>query len=459
MLTDREIVAAMQEANPLPEPELLSMDPAGFDVLLEKISERRVPMLHTPDMRTEQSPGDAHPIAPGPKRVRKPAVVLVSFVLMLAAVGIGALIFLGGGADTAPEATTTTAEQVSPTTAVTTIPSATTVPEVAPTTPVPVAPIPAGEFITYGPEQGVPNGCGYSIAFAGTDAYLAGECGLLHFNGTTWRHLAELPYSNWLLDVAVAPDGTLWVADVDFDVLRWNGRELVEYDFRAYAIEVTSDGTVWAIQYPRWDNWEAEQDQLMALWHLEDSEWVLDKNEDHEGLTTGPDGTLWVETRGCCVVVDGFDHSYPVLRSFDGSSWMTHDTPANSRLAGFASDGSIIVTQDHTVAVQDGDDWVSYDLPTLAELGIDPIYDELGVPTIGDPDETLDLRFLRITEQETLWGLSYYGAFSFDGDEWTRYTTAEGLASDKLLFVEIGPDGSLWFGTEDAGVTRYLPEQ
>ena len=55
MLTDREIVAVMQEANPLPEPHLLPDDAAGFDLLLEKISKRRVPMLSTPETRTEEA--------------------------------------------------------------------------------------------------------------------------------------------------------------------------------------------------------------------------------------------------------------------------------------------------------------------------------------------------------------------------------------------------------------------
>jgi ligand-binding sensor domain-containing protein len=50
-----------------------------------------------------------------------------------------------------------------------------------------------------------------------------------------------------------------------------------------------------------------------------------------------------------------------------------------------------------------------------------------------------------------------YGVFSFDGEEWTRYSTEDGLACNAVTFVERGPDGSLWFGS-DAGVTRHLPE-
>ncbi len=50
------------------------------------------------------------------------------------------------------------------------------------------------------------------------------------------------------------------------------------------------------------------------------------------------------------------------------------------------------------------------------------------------------------------------GAFRFDGATWTRYTTADGLDSDFLMSVAVTPDGAVWFGTLDSGVTRFDPE-
>ncbi|NNC39390.1 MAG: hypothetical protein HKO63_08895 [Acidimicrobiia bacterium] len=453
MLTDREIVAAMREANPFPEPELLSMDPSRCDVLLEKISERRVPMLSTPDIRTETNrPDEAEPMAPAPKRFRKPAVVLVSFILMLVAVGIGALIFLGGGADTASQATTTTTASTIP---------ATTVPGVAPTTLVPVSPV-AGEFITYGPDQGVTGGCAFSVALAGTDAYLAGECGLLQLDEGVWRRVAEWPGGTGALDLASAPDGTVWISNIDDDVRHWTGEELVAYDLRASGIEVTPDGAVWAVQYVRWEDAETESDEVMALRRLQGSEWILENDavdSGYNGLATSPDGTLWaIEDRSRAA--DTLS-----LVSLDGDDWIPHDAPDGLvGITGFSADGGIIVALDGTTvdgaqigafAVRSGDSWTRYDLPTLEELQI-PVAIEGG----GELIDELQLRMSAMSNG-TLWGHSGtgYGVFSFDGEEWTRFTTEDGLASNKITFVEIGPDGSLWFGTEDAGVTRYLPEQ
>jgi sugar lactone lactonase YvrE len=409
MLTDREIVAAMQEANPLSEPELLAMDPAGFDVLLEKISERRVRMLHAPETRTEELV--ALPIPTTWKR--NPVAVIASFVVIVLAVGAGALLLRGGDSDVAIE---------------------------------------PGSFVTYGPAQGVPEACAFSMAFAGSEAYMVGECGLLHFDGGVWRHLTEWPGGIGALDLAPAPDGTVWISNIDDDVVQWSGDELVGYDLRASGIEVTPDGAVWAVQYVRWE--DGESDEVMALRRLEGSEWVLENEavgEEPDGLALGPDGTLWA------VESTSPGTARKSLIALDGDDWITHETPDGlTDISGFATDGAIIISiGEGAFAVSSGDSWTVYDLPTLEELQIPP--------AIEDGGELIDELHLRMSTMinGTLWGHSGtgYGVFSFDGQEWTRYTTEDGLSSNKITFVEIGPDGSLWFGTEDAGVTRHLPER
>ncbi len=54
-----------------------------------------------------------------------------------------------------------------------------------------------------------------------------------------------------------------------------------------------------------------------------------------------------------------------------------------------------------------------------------------------------------------LWfGTRGYGVFSFDGSQWTRYTTKVGLLSNVIYSVVVTPDGSIWFAT-DKGIARY----
>jgi ligand-binding sensor domain-containing protein len=41
---------------------------------------------------------------------------------------------------------------------------------------------------------------------------------------------------------------------------------------------------------------------------------------------------------------------------------------------------------------------------------------------------------------------------------WTTYTTEDGLASNKVHSIIVGPDGALWFGTIGGGVARFYRE-
>jgi hypothetical protein len=452
MLTEREILAAMRDGNPVPAPDQLPDDPFGFDILLDKITERRVPMLRTPETRTEETQ-DAIPLPP--RWSRKPPAVAASFVVIFILVGVGALIFRGGGSDIAiPTTTAATPSSTVPTP--TTLPPATTIPEVASTTLVPVPSFPAGEFVTYGPADGIPEGCGYLMAFGSDGAYLLGECGLLGFDGSSFEFLTAVPLGS-LEDLEVGPDGSAWIGQVDVNVLQWTGRELVEHPVESPHLAITEEGTVWARSFGD-----------RQLVRYDGSEWVEEVEPgEHARFEVGPDGTLWARVDDW-VAIDGGRINLNVgsLMSYDGNSWTTHETPelVTIHIAGFTPGGAIMLggqvyappVEQRINLVADGDGWTRYDIdpPTLEELGIEPIVTEI---------DTIDQLVLSGTEMTmaadgSLWfGSNGYGVFSFDGEEWTRYSIEDGLAGDGVTFVELGPDGSLWFGS-DAGLTRYLPE-
>jgi ligand-binding sensor domain-containing protein len=66
-----------------------------------------------------------------------------------------------------------------------------------------------------------------------------------------------------------------------------------------------------------------------------------------------------------------------------------------------------------------------------------------------------------VTDQGEMWlGLSYDGAYHFDGSEWTQLTTEEyGLPSNRLSGQSILMDdlGTVWFAGEHGGLARYAP--
>ena len=111
-------------------------------------------------------------------------------------------------------------------------------------------------------------------------------------------------------------------------------------------------------------------------------------------------------------------------------------------------------------ATFDGEEWVrtvSPPIPSPADFGIEAIHPP------GEPEEPLidtwEWMDEAIAPNGDLWATSwFYGAVRYDGTTWRHYSTAYGLASDRLTFVAVGPDGSVWLGSEDAGLSRLLPD-
>lgn len=73
---------------------------------------------------------------------------------------------------------------------------------------------------------------------------------------------------------------------------------------------------------------------------------------------------------------------------------------------------------------------------------------------------------LAVTDRGTVWAATGHpqigahdvddgqGVVRFDGEEWTRWTAADGLPHDRVTSVAVGDDGSVWAATA-AGLARY----
>jgi len=58
------------------------------------------------------------------------------------------------------------------------------------------------------------------------------------------------------------------------------------------------------------------------------------------------------------------------------------------------------------------------------------------------------------TPDGSLWVATGEGVSRFDGQSWTTYTKADGLASDTAKSIAVAPDGAVWVGTW-SGVSRF----
>jgi len=191
----------------------------------------------------------------------------------------------------------------------------------------------------------------------------------------------------------------------------------------------------------------------IVRWNLEEGNVALFTPDDGvpmiEGfapaITVAPDGTVWAYA------------FYPQdLVAFDGSRWSEPagynqvdvlnprcspeddecPNPITAMTAG--SDGVLFLALGDGALVEfDGADWSV--LPDT--------------PVTGD---------MAVAADGTLWVASWEEVLAYNGDTWTRFTTAEGLPSGGISSVTVAPNGDVWVGATDVfdgeasgGVARF----
>ena len=199
---------------------------------------------------------------------------------------------------------------------------------------------------------------------------------IFRFDGETWSTVGGDQYPGSLvLDLGVAPDGTVWAADFHtwspgavsrfdgkawtdwrflFDGSAWTTRvEGVEYLPSArsgfvHALTVAPDGTVWATV-----EGDARTRGVPAVARFDGSDWTFFRVPGAErlrcgfgfrgGLSLGPDGTLWIAP---CHLPRG---GGSVLFSFDGSTWTRDELDGRIHAIDVAPDGTLWLALDDSL--------------------------------------------------------------------------------------------------------------
>jgi sugar lactone lactonase YvrE len=239
-------------------------------------------------------------------------------------------------------------------------------------------------------------------------------------------------FINEASDLALAPDGAIWAATRS-GVVRWDTGASIpvvygeEDGLPAAAVDqivVAADGTVWAFG----DGWVAYYDGTWQLVETHSDMWF-------DALAADTTGGVWVigidDNRFLHINRDGTEQiSIP-------ESWDSFDAIAvddADRLWMVSGDG------DDGVVVYNGSSWREYTtadgLPghVLSDVDVAPdgtvwISTEAVDHGVPDPGEDPNV--------------AAAGIASFDGEAWTTYTTADGLASNEGE-IAIAPDGTVW---------------
>jgi len=302
------------------------------------------------------------------------------------------------------------------------------------------------ELVVYDADDGVGDACAWRMDFDpnGVPVLAGGPCGILRLDGAKWSRVAEVERSG-LMDLAVGPNGTVWLASVDAELQSVTGDSVTSHELVASAVEVTPDGTVWVSRY--------DPHQLPALVSFDGTTWVVHDVDPVEELIMGPDGTLWtlafvpIDYDPASGTVTGVN---PIVGRFVDGLYTTQPVPS-----GFEGD--------HATIAPDGALWMIRQTDRLVmREGVSDVESEI-VRFDGKEWTALVVPFpeandVAVHPDGTVWvSSSLYGLFSYDGVEWQRYGTGEGLPGEEVNFVEIGPDGSVYVGTR-LGLARLMPD-
>lgn len=252
--------------------------------------------------------------------------------------------------------------------------------------------------------------------------------------------LSESGFINEVRDLALAPDGTVWVATRG-GIVQWDpggstpmvygeGEGLPAADVNQIA--VATDGTIWAAG----DRWVAFHDETwQSVEAVNPSPWTL---------VADPAGGVWTEGDGQLVHIDrnGIEQvSLPSMMGLSSSVWIAVD--AAGRI--YAVDR----VEGHAVYVYDEATWREF---TTLAWPLGGTYSSIVTNIAIASDGTLWISTQRDSDPEPE-GSPAPGVASFDGQAWTTYTTADGLASDAGV-VLTAPDGAVWV-VQNGAVSRF----
>jgi ligand-binding sensor domain-containing protein len=343
---------------------------------------------------------------------------------------------------------------------------------------------------TYTTADGLPSNIVRSVAVGPDGSVWAGtDTGLAEFAGTWFLTVptAELP-SQDIVSLGADPDGTLWALA---------GGRLGHYSpggwpgGRWWDLSTPPDTTnpTYLFLDPSGDVWLSGG---VAQAHRFDGQaWTsVDIGTETGGLwtltvTVSPEGELWIgtATRGVharragvwsavpfgtgptnliafALAVDASDRPWvgfmPMLdgdnlvNHYDGAQWVRHDSRE-----GVLRGGVLGVVQNAIDGDANGMVWVGVDGVGLARFDGAAWTTWTMTDVVGT---SARVWHVKADDAGGVWLGTDVGALHFDGHSWRRFTTADGLASDKVHAIAVersGPQDVVWFGTEAAGVSRW----
>jgi len=214
-------------------------------------------------------------------------------------------------------------------------------------------------------------------------------------------------------------------------------------------------------------------------------------------LIPAKNGGMWVDLQKMEYVSDPdqefhfgyFDDGHWASKVGGGFSWIK-ELPDGSVLGARGDTG--FATHDSVIGVYDGREWKDLGLAgqTITAVTVAPdgviwvatsgnifryakdTWSEIVPPWVGK--DFASVASIAVAEDGTAWfGFSYgsglfpstcgirmdyaeeWGVYRYDGQNWTQFTTDDGLVDDKICVVTLDSSSNVWFGSFDKGISRF----
>jgi ligand-binding sensor domain-containing protein len=296
---------------------------------------------------------------------------------------------------------------------------------------------------------------------------------------TTWTTAQGLP-SNDLRDIAIAADGTIWLATsegvVAFDGTNFTVHNTTTHPGLAandvYAIAATSTGEVWAgtdfgvsvfdgSSYTTYTSANGLSDDVVR--NIKEAPngdiWIATINGASRfsassftafGSPSIPfGGTTYIAFAGNGDVLLGGGLGGMIV--YNGSTFSTVTTAAgllSNRIRSIA----VNAAQERWVATSDG--------ISVLDAANAHITDHESIFTLPPPDELNPITDILVDAFGRVWAGVYVdylvtegGVSMYDGTQWTQWETSDGLAGPNVTRIAMDEDGNLWVATS-TGLTR-----
>lgn len=294
--------------------------------------------------------------------------------------------------------------------------------------------------------------------------WAGGVGGLTYWDLQTGRHTsyvysaAQDGYQAWVKASVQIPDGSLRFGTFGKGILRrssdgvWTNYTIEEGLPSDYIsdLAVSTDGTLWIDTSQHRPDRDGKK--MGHFGQLEGGKWVPAVGGGFNQIIAGTANdfwSLWIFQAGR--LFDSF------ISYYDGEEWKSRDIPKKSNTVtaiGMAPDGTLWAGTKDEVFYYKDETWQKLIPPWSGQIQSD-------VSTIHvTPEGEVWFGFstgmlLSVTCGGPDFGSQELGIYRYDGQTWEHFTTEDGLAQNKICTITSGPDGSIWAGTYDQGISRY----